>query len=625
MISFAYKDKPNLTTAKNAESIDLISSGVSVVVLENYPNLKRLRISKCDFLKEVHISHMPNLQVVDLLNNDHLKTVTFDDCPNLVTLDAGYCSNLTKLTGINSLEYLSIPCSFSVELEPTPNIVFLDITGIRNVDIKRIISECKQLECLVCSPNDYLKLSEITKNHSLKIIHVSAIICDSIDQGTQLKIIIFDFCHNYEDFVKGDINLLDNFYVTDQYNTNKDLNDFKMFDNEVFKYRSYQKMLYGPWGIPDIDRLAPLKINKPVITPPAKINQEKAADAIIGSIFASAVLDMIGVGVEFLTNGVTKGLLVGNPDITWSHPRCNDHNERFVRGTPTDDTSQTILIMRSIVEANYSGKKGKICVDGVNIDPVDFGKKLVDWIYNGHQEHKHKGGLGCGATTFSVIKHPLYKSDPIKAAYEVWDQTGRRVAPNGSVMRIASSGAFAFWDENVVIQNASYYARVTHADPRCVFSSIGAALLIARYIQWNSGFIDNEPDIDKTIQDAINLVPELESYQSDVTYYMSCEKVEDLKLAENKKIGYCLKAFGSAVWALKKCGSIEEGLKYVIREGGDSDTNGAVVGALLGAKYGFKGIPKEYVTYMFVGQWLYREISPYMELMGIKMPPSPYQ
>lgn len=35
-------------------------------------------------------------------------------------------------------------------------------------------------------------------------------------------------------------------------------------------------------------------------------------------------------------------------------------------------------------------------------------------------------------------------------------------------------------------------------------------------------------------------------------------------------------------------------MRNIIRMGGDSDTNGAIVGGLIGSMVGFKGIPSEY-------------------------------
>lgn len=55
----------------------------------------------------------------------------------------------------------------------------------------------------------------------------------------------------------------------------------------------------------------------------------------------------------------------------------------------------------------------------VRIDPCNFGEKLSDWIQHGHVEHKHKGGIGCGTSTFDVIKHKHFKTDPIFASKDI--------------------------------------------------------------------------------------------------------------------------------------------------------------------------------------------------------------
>ena len=60
--------------------------------------------------------------------------------------------------------------------------------------------------------------------------------------------------------------------------------------------------------------------------------------------------------------------------------------------------------------------------------------------------------------------------------------------------------------------------------------------------------------------------------------------------------------------ALFEC-SIEEQtfaktMHQVVRAGGDTDTNGAVAGALVGALVGFAGLPREWVAELSYGVWL---------------------
>jgi ADP-ribosylglycohydrolase len=66
--------------------------------------------------------------------------------------------------------------------------------------------------------------------------------------------------------------------------------------------------------------------------------------------------------------------------------------------------------------------------------------------------------------------------------------------------------------------------------------------------------------------------------------------------AEPKAIGYTYKTMAAGFWALNHASSFEDGLIQIVNEGGDADTNGAVAGALLGARFGISAIPPRFVT-----------------------------
>ena len=72
-------------------------------------------------------------------------------------------------------------------------------------------------------------------------------------------------------------------------------------------------------------------------------------------------------------------------------------------------------------------------------------------------------------------------------------------------------------------------------------------------------------------------------------------KLEDLKLDDEQTMGYTLKTMGCAIWCLFHVNSFKEELLKVVNAGGDADTNAAVACAMLGAKYGKKGIPEYYI------------------------------
>lgn len=56
-------------------------------------------------------------------------------------------------------------------------------------------------------------------------------------------------------------------------------------------------------------------------------------------------------------------------------------------------------------------------------------------------------------------------------------------------------------------------------------------------------------------------------------------------------MGYTLKAMQVALWCANQAPDFEEALVAVVSAGGDTDTNGAVAGAVLGARFGLHAIP----------------------------------
>ena len=67
--------------------------------------------------------------------------------------------------------------------------------------------------------------------------------------------------------------------------------------------------------------------------------------------------------------------------------------------------------------------------------------------------------------------------------------------------------------------------------------------------------------------------------------------LDALQLDDEEEMRYTLKTLGAGFWALLNAEDYESGIRAVIECGGDADTNAAVAGALLGARFGLEGIP----------------------------------
>jgi ADP-ribosylglycohydrolase len=87
-------------------------------------------------------------------------------------------------------------------------------------------------------------------------------------------------------------------------------------------------------------------------------------------------------------------------------------------------------------------------------------------------------------------------------------------------------------------------------------------------------------------------------------------------LDETTSIGYTLKAMSAGLWAYFKAENFEDGLLKVIHEGGDADTNACVAGSILGAKFGYKSIPKKYIDGLIYKDELEEKLNKYMERLN---------
>jgi len=604
---------------KSVRVVDLIATKLESVVVSNFRNLQVFRASRSD-IKEITFYDLPELVAIDLSISVSLVRVFIVNCPKLKVFDASFNSELTSIQGdFRSLEYLSCPCAKISQLPPLPNLRYLNSSYTNYLKFK--LGDFPSLERFYCVSFDKsnFTLSEISGHKQLRCFEckMGTIKLDKFVRGSKLECLSLKRCD-----ITGSLSIIPSSVCLIK-------PDGQMIGNvsQGFQPYSYEKSLlylYGPWPVPPLERISHPSIenvfNRPII------NVDVAADAIMGAIFGSAIMDMMGLGVEFLDGNEAKIQTAGPMSILWTHPHITDTNASFVRGTCTDDTSQAVLIMRSLVNSNTQRLSEenpiRFKVGECYVDLNDFANRLVEWKDFGHKEHKDGGGLGMGKTVKSVLSHKMFLADPIRAAEDVWVDHRKNLASNGSVMRIAPVGCFCFWDNQCVKKIAELFGKTTHADPRCVFSTVAISLIVSRIIQQKCGM--NSFNYDEIIEEAIQFIPNLEPYLDEIRFYSSRERIEDLKL-DKEGIGFTLKAFGAAVWALKHSHSFEEAMISVIREGGDTDTNGAVVGAVLGALHGFHNLPHECLKYMFNGQWLYNEVVPFMRIMGIEPLLSPWK
>jgi ADP-ribosylglycohydrolase len=285
-------------------------------------------------------------------------------------------------------------------------------------------------------------------------------------------------------------------------------------------------------------------------------------ERINGIIYGLAVGDALGRGAEFFPK---DKVLEMYPQRLTDYSQIRNRGI-WQQGEWTDDTAQMLCILDSLVERG--------CVDS-----LDIARRFRQWV--------ETDGRGIGQLTLKVIFSPEFLADPCSAAKHCWEKSKRASAPNGAVMRTAVLGIWDYQHLERVASQADQVCRITHADPRCAASCVAVSVAIACILRNGS------------IPDAMKCAEQLaEAYSRDVKDFLQLAQqgtLADLFLGGTKAIGFTYKTMAAGFWALNHASSFEDGLIQIVNEGGDADTNGAVAGALLGARFGISAIPPRFV------------------------------
>mmetsp|Transcript_49376 Transcript_49376/g.125430 ORF Transcript_49376/g.125430 Transcript_49376/m.125430 type:complete len:112 (-) Transcript_49376:151-486(-) len=76
---------------------------------------------------------------------------------------------------------------------------------------------------------------------------------------------------------------------------------------------------------------------------------------------------------------------------------------------------------------------------------------------------------------------------------------------------------------------------------------------------------------------------------------VAVEGLEALRLDDRGSIGYTYKPLGAACWAFVHAGDFRSAITAITMEAGDADSNAVVAGAMLGARFGFRALPPEWL------------------------------
>jgi len=231
-------------------------------------------------------------------------------------------------------------------------------------------------------------------------------------------------------------------------------------------------------------------------------------------------------------------------------------------GTITDDTEQALCIARSLA-------------DHEEFDPADVAERFVAWY--------DTGPFDIGGMTRRSL-------DRLKRG-DAWDEAGQRVweqsregqnAGNGSVMRCPPLAIpyASDWDRLVGVSRQS--SQITHADPRCTYGCAILNLTLAGLLE----------DADTPLQDALNYVGS-DAPDELVTALEPLARGDSPSTLETS--GYVVHSLQTALHDGFVADSAEDAIVTAVNRGGDTDTIGAIAGAVAGARFGASQLPDRWL------------------------------
>jgi ADP-ribosylglycohydrolase/fructose-1,6-bisphosphatase/inositol monophosphatase family enzyme len=233
----------------------------------------------------------------------------------------------------------------------------------------------------------------------------------------------------------------------------------------------------------------------------------------------------------------------------------------LIAGQPTDDSELALALARALV------RRG-------GFDATDVARAYAAWYESRPFDigHTTRAALSAAAAAWRAGQ------DPAAAARAAARPESRA---NGALMRIAPLGLHGHAHPTAdVMAWARVDAALTHPHPTCQDASARVAAVVAQGVA-AGGTPDELCDFALSLARRERLAPEI---------------VEALERAERARPDYVTHqglvtvALQNAFYQLRHA-SPEEALVDTVRQGGDTDTNAAIAGALQGAVHGVHALP----------------------------------
>jgi poly(ADP-ribose) glycohydrolase ARH3 len=187
-----------------------------------------------------------------------------------------------------------------------------------------------------------------------------------------------------------------------------------------------------------------------------------------------------------------------------------------------------------------------------------------------------------------------------------WNAVGTDSFGNGGAMRIAPIGCFYYGDLQAVEENAILSARITHNHPEGLAGAVAQATAVALALQHG---LSNEPveaeefvdrisvqvsSIDNGFTESLGGIKSISASFSSRPTNSVIEVIEAIRDRYRLSLR-AIESVPAAIGAFVLTNSFREAVVLAVNLGGDTDTIGAMAGAVAGAYYGLDQIPQEWI------------------------------
>ena len=282
-------------------------------------------------------------------------------------------------------------------------------------------------------------------------------------------------------------------------------------------------------------------------------------DKIIGCLLGTAAGDSIGLPCEGLSKKRLKKI----------YGEIKGHSFFFNKGMVSDDTEHTAMVAKALLETDGDAKAFT----------ENLSWKLRFWFMS------LPAGIGM-ATLKSCIKLCLG-----------WpgDKSGVFSAGNGPAMRSAIIGVMYGEDREKMKELVRASTHITHRDPKAEYGALAVAL--ASHLSDASPeeyYRELEQLIGKEGEELLKLVKKAVEFVS--TGKSTEDFAESLGLGRGIS-GYIYHTVPAVLYCwFKHKKNFRASLTDIVKCGGDTDTTGAILGAITGAGGGKEVIPEEWLN-----------------------------